>query len=58
MAEAGPEGREENWERGVIEKLARSALDEQRKARNWSSPNCSGFVVMVSMMTRVTSKPN
>ena len=35
MAEAGPEGREENWERGVIEKLARSALDEQRKARNW-----------------------
>ena len=35
MAEAGPEGREENWERGVIEKLARSALEEQRKARNW-----------------------
>ncbi len=35
MAEAGPEGREVNWERGVIEKLARSALDEQRKARNW-----------------------
>ncbi len=35
MAEAGPEVREENWERGVIEKLARSALDEQRKARNW-----------------------
>jgi protease-4 len=35
MAEAGPQGREENWERGVIEKLARSALEEQRKARNW-----------------------
>ena len=35
MAEAGPEAREQNWERGVIEKLARSALDEQRKARNW-----------------------
>ncbi len=36
MAEAGPEVvREANWERGVIEKLARSALDEQRKARNW-----------------------
>lgn len=35
MAEAGPESREENWERGVIEKLARSALEEQRKARNW-----------------------
>jgi protease IV len=35
MAEAGPENREENWERGVIEKLARSALEEQRKARNW-----------------------
>jgi len=35
MAEAGQEGREENWERSVIEKLARSALEEQRKARNW-----------------------
>jgi protease-4 len=35
MAESGPESRDENWERGVIEKLARSALDEQRKARNW-----------------------
>lgn len=35
MTEAGPQGREENWERGVIEKLARSALEEQRKARNW-----------------------
>ncbi|HEX7811610.1 MAG TPA: S49 family peptidase [Burkholderiales bacterium] len=35
MAEAGPERRDENWERGIIEKLARSALDEQRKTRNW-----------------------
>jgi protease-4 len=35
MAESGPEQREQEWERGVIEKLARSAIDEQRKARNW-----------------------
>ena len=25
----------DNWERNAIEKLARSALDEQRKSRNW-----------------------
>ncbi|MGB8339604.1 MAG: S49 family peptidase [Burkholderiales bacterium] len=25
-----------NWERGVLEKLALSAVNEQRKARNWS----------------------
>jgi protease-4 len=34
MADMGPEG-QQNWERGVIEKLARAALDEQRKARHW-----------------------
>jgi protease IV len=34
MADAGQEGGG-NWERNTIEKLARSALDEQRKARNW-----------------------
>jgi protease-4 len=32
MAEA--EGGE-NWERGVLERLVRSVLDEQRKARRW-----------------------
>jgi protease-4 len=32
MSEMQPE---EGWERRVIEKLARSALDEQRKSRNW-----------------------
>lgn len=35
MADAGPEGNGGNWERNTIEKLARAALDEQRKARNW-----------------------
>jgi len=35
MNDGNPERREENWERGVIEKLAHSALDEQRKARRW-----------------------
>jgi len=25
----------DNWERGVLEKLARSALEEQRRARHW-----------------------
>ena len=35
MSETEPAGERENWERGVIEKLARSALDEQRKSRNW-----------------------
>jgi protease IV len=35
MSEMEPEGEKENWERKIIEKLARSALDEQRKSRNW-----------------------
>jgi len=35
MSESEPAGAKENWERQVIEKLARSALDEQRKSRNW-----------------------
>lgn len=35
MAEAGSDGNGVNWERQTIEKLARAALDEQRKARNW-----------------------
>jgi protease-4 len=34
MEPTGGKGNE-HWERGVIEKLARSALDEQRKSRNW-----------------------
>jgi protease-4 len=35
MAETGPGGSGANWEREAIEKLARAALDEQRKARHW-----------------------
>jgi protease-4 len=35
MAETGPEGQGEHWERGVIERLARATLDEQRRARRW-----------------------
>src|SRR5258708_19612466 len=35
MSEMEPAGEKQNWERQVIEKLARSALDEQRKSRNW-----------------------
>jgi protease IV len=35
MADLQPDGENENWERKAIEKLARSALDEQRKSRNW-----------------------
>ena len=35
MSEMQSGGEKENWERLVIEKLARSALDEQRKTRNW-----------------------
>jgi protease-4 len=27
---------EQNWERGVLEKLAMSAIQEQRRARHWS----------------------
>jgi protease-4 len=30
-----PAASSENWERGVLEKLARSALEEQRRARHW-----------------------
>ncbi len=35
MADWQPDGENENWERKAIEKLARSALDEQRKSRRW-----------------------
>ncbi|MEO8009850.1 MAG: S49 family peptidase [Betaproteobacteria bacterium] len=35
MSEMDPVGQNENWERQIIEKLARSALEEQRKSRNW-----------------------
>jgi protease-4 len=35
MAEANPDESGGNWERQVIEKLARAALDEQRKSRHW-----------------------
>lgn len=35
MAEPGAGGGE-NWERGVLERLVRSVLDEQRRARRWS----------------------
>src|SRR5258705_3477617 len=35
MPEMEPNGEKENWERQIIEQLARSALDEQRKSRNW-----------------------
>jgi protease-4 len=35
MADWQPEGENENWERKAIEKLARSALDEQRRSRRW-----------------------
>ena len=35
MSEMDSAGDKQNWERQVIEKLARSALDEQRKSRNW-----------------------
>jgi protease-4 len=35
MSEMGPVDETENWEKRVIEKLARLALDEQRKSRNW-----------------------
>ena len=35
MAEATEAGKE-NWERSAIEKLARAALDEQKRARHWS----------------------
>jgi protease-4 len=35
MAETDPRGSGGNWEREIIEKLARAALDEQRRARHW-----------------------
>jgi protease-4 len=35
MAEPAATGGE-NWERGVLERLVRSVLDEQRRARRWS----------------------
>ena len=35
MAETDPGGPTGNWERQIIEKLARAALDEQRRARHW-----------------------
>ena len=35
MAEPATGGGE-NWERGVLERLVRSVLDEQRRARRWS----------------------
>jgi protease-4 len=35
MPEMESSGEKGNWERQVIEKLARSALEEQRKSRNW-----------------------
>jgi protease-4 len=35
MPEMESAGEKENWARQVIEKLARSALEEQRKSRNW-----------------------
>jgi len=35
MAETDPGGSGGTWEREIIEKLARAALDEQRRARHW-----------------------
>ena len=35
MAETDPVAAAGNWERTIIEKLARAALDEQRRARHW-----------------------
>jgi protease-4 len=35
MSEMQPAGDKDDWERKAIERLARSALDEQRKSRNW-----------------------
>src|SRR6185503_9894627 len=35
MAETDPGGSAGNWERQIIEKLARAALDEQRRSRHW-----------------------
>jgi len=35
MSEMQPAGEKEDWERKAIERLARSALEEQRKSRNW-----------------------
>ncbi len=35
MAELGPDGSGENWERQVIEKVALAAINEQRRSRYW-----------------------
>jgi protease IV len=35
MAELGQGGSSENWERGVVEKVALAAINEQRRARYW-----------------------
>jgi protease-4 len=35
MSEMQPAGDKDDWERKTIERLASSALDEQRKSRNW-----------------------
>ena len=35
MAESDPGGSGRNWEREIIENLARAALNEQRRARHW-----------------------
>lgn len=36
MSDFGPRPTEENWERKVIEKVALAAIQEQRRARQWS----------------------
>jgi protease-4 len=36
MSALGPGTSEENWERKVIEKVALAAIQEQRRARQWS----------------------
>jgi protease-4 len=41
----------ENWERGVLERLVRSVLDEQRKTRNWSIFfKILGFVYLFALL--------
>lgn len=44
-------GSGENWERQVLEKLARSALDEQRRSRKWSIFFRSlGFIYLFALL--------
>jgi protease-4 len=44
-------GTGENWERQVLEKLARSALDEQRRSRKWSIFFRSlGFIYLFALL--------